>query len=355
MKDMNRKLTDQDIARLLRGMDEFVTVPEDATRGWKRAVKREMRVKKRRSALRWACEIAAALLLVVGLTAFLRAQEAPSALSAQDVPVKYMYLSDSEEVVLFAMDSSADDTVLLTGAAFDVDAGTVTEEAEPAETEALKAKKALEQEEAEASAELRYAQAAIGARDADKAAGELRQLLRSYDASIAEESSRVDNGIKSVSGVIRVKQDELSELCEALKRSFSDLELIVRTADPVQMNRDAQERTEAAYAAIERLSELLKDADADNTQALHAQINALFDEIDAYRADAKAGFADEGYTAVFYTITAQSRSVFALGFTGGAGPFMRDMVKVLIMLLPAVALTALISAHIFGRRRAKTA
>ncbi|MBQ4227198.1 MAG: hypothetical protein II697_03270, partial [Clostridia bacterium] len=119
---MKQQFTDQQISDMLRGMDEFVSVPRDVTRAWQSAVRRESKSHKLRRRVTWAIELAAAFLLVIGLTAFTRGFTAleSSRPNASEAGVKYMYLASSETPALLGSDNSAsgllqeDDGLLLT-------------------------------------------------------------------------------------------------------------------------------------------------------------------------------------------------------------------------------------------------
>ena len=93
---------------MLRGMDEFVSVPRDVTRAWQSAVRRERKSRSLRRRVTWAIELAAAFILVIGLTALTRGFTAleNSRPDASEAGVKYMYLASSESPALLGSDSS---------------------------------------------------------------------------------------------------------------------------------------------------------------------------------------------------------------------------------------------------------
>lgn len=351
-----KQLTDQQISDMLRGMDEFVSVPRDVTRAWQSSVRRERKSRSLRRRVTWAIELAAAFILVIGLTALTRGFTAleNSRPDASEAGVKYMYLASSESPALLGSDSSV-------STLFQEDAGLLLTESTGAkaaqgDTDVLLSapkQQSAETEETILSSDpqIRYAQAAIRTGDTAQASQMLRTVLGGFDASIAEESSRVSGGVNSVSGVIRVSSSQLDSLIEALKDCFEDIDLSIRAIDPAEISQSVHERTEAAYAAIDRLNALMDSADPEEMQRLYAQINQLYDDIDSYRADAQASMAGDGWSAVFYTIRAQEKGVFALGFTGGAGSFALDAAKTLALLLPVIALTALITWQLSRRRR----
>ena len=356
---MKQQFTDQQISDMLRGMDEFVSVPRDVTRAWQSAVRRESKSHKLRRRVTWAIELAAAFLLVIGLTAFTRGFTAleSSRPNASEAGVKYMYLASSETPALLGSDNSAsgllqeDDGLLLTQTTGAAQAAQGEASHLPSANPASDTSETETEESAfDGDQPIRYAQAAIRTGDTAQAGQMLRTVLGGFDASIAEESSRVTSGVSSVSGVIRVSSFQLDSLIEALKNCFDDIDLSVRSIDPAEVSQSVHERTEAAYAAIDHLNALMDTADPEQMHQLYAQINQLYDDIDSYRADAQASMAGDGWSAVFYTIRAQEKSVLALGFTGGAGSFALDAAKTLALLLPVIALTALITWQLSRKR-----
>ncbi|MBQ4451103.1 MAG: DUF4349 domain-containing protein [Clostridia bacterium] len=351
-------LSDEKISELLKGLDDDIQVPLDVSAAWRRAVRKEAASIRFLPRLRRWGEMAAAIVLMVGLTFLWRGALKPQAHGDQAGPAqseKYIYILQEEgaAMTLLASDSSlaetsdTDDTDIeetLTRSTADED---VLPKEESADVKMMLAAKADTGAYGLSPEIVKYAYADLSVKDPGETHSQMHALVKNYDAYIESEEYAQDDD-SSISGRIRVRADQFEEMADALKNRFKGIELNVFEEDISTLYRDGSERLEAAYRAIEELTRRLETVPEAEIAALYDQINRMYDDIDLFRGEQNAYLADTQYSTVFYTIRQRAAlGSFAAFFrpseTGGLAGFALDFVKVALVLLPVIALTAYIA------------
>ena len=357
-------LSDEQISEMLRGLDDDIQVPLDVSAAWRRAVRKEAGSVRMASILRKWGSLAAALILLTGLTAIWRGAFGTNAKHVEFAPERtnpYIYFVDetTTQTTLLASDSSLDDALLFRTVEDNMEAefGDPNEEVD---SKKLTAGKSEAGNGMAAPEIVKYANADIYARDVAKTHAELHALVKNFDAYIESEEKASDENENSANGRIRVRADQFEEMTESIKNAFPSIELNVFKEDISAMYRDGSERLEAAYRAIDELNKRLETAQADSIGSLYDEINRMYDEIDLYRGEQNAFLTDTQYSTVFYSIREKNAlgglaAFFSPAQTEGTGGFILDMLKLSVMLLPLIALTVYLSLrYADGRHRKKT-
>lgn len=339
----NDIMDDESLTSVLRGLDDTVTVPENAASEWRAGVKKRMRFDKRLNKLRWAGEIAAVILVVVSVIA----SPLGSIFSAntdsennQAKQVKYAY---------------SDIKLMASGLSFiESDGGVLAAGKEPIETEEAQIDMFDTAEEeplvlfskSEPNAfdiggdnMVVSAKVSFYTKSVDDSKDKFKLIASSYDTIFEDEVYENKNGKNTVSGKLRVRKDEAQEFLDAVRSEFGKAEITVESRDFDSSYVDASSRIYDLEDLIASLKTRVDMAEQDEIKQLRRQLTDARDELESIKAEADEYLLDKEYMTVTYNFT-NVRPGTLLGSTGSA------IIYGVGLMLVTIALTVLITLHI---------
>ena len=360
-KNMREFVEDEQIAQLLKGLDDDITVPLDAAAAWRKAVRHEARKMKWLGRTRWAVEIAAAVALLIGATVAWRSLSVTPSTGAavqNEGATRYVfYTSDSfaetqaAGAILVGNDGSEE------AIEESLDRGSAARKAlfsSVATDEVLFAAASPNEETAENEADARVRIADVKVNSANPS-GDLETLTTIVNDTPSAYFEEKLLGETTVSGKIRVRNAQLDDMLKSISASMKCSVRLDEHA-PAYAAEDLSAKIDTAYGEVDCLQAKIAQSDnADEISALKLQLQSAFDEIETYEQMVEASRYDLEYATVYYTIDDLSaQSVTAAGSqSAGIGGFLKDMLKVLTILIPTVVLSVLVTLHVQKRRKQK--
>lgn len=394
----------------LAHMNDGLRPPLEAQAGWRAAVKREARRRKTRVLYRAVSAVAAAFVLLAGTTAVFRATgvldfDADTAPAsgvhiATSAPRAEYYDADPETYsvsddptlarhALVEADGAAEngnaviagDGQSPTPASADagVSASALTSEAGTEDT-------AIEENADESSSEVETAKKRLFARSAvrelhsdnfDATHQSILDLVEEYNGHVVSDTRSGQEGARNATIAADVPSDELDAFLEALDFVADVAYQSVNSEDISDNYYDVQGRLETLRLERDRLNELISSAaDADELEALDAQLEEVYTQIDTLESKLRNFDSQLEYARVDIVLR-EGAQLEATAITGGTttggtaeqglnrsleslGAFFRDMGVSLAVIAPyagiavgVVALIALVWAGItlINRRR----
>ncbi|MCR4576299.1 MAG: DUF4349 domain-containing protein [Clostridiales bacterium] len=339
----NDIMDDESLSGILRGLDDSVTVPENAASEWRAGVKKRMRFDKRLNSLRWAGEIAAVILVIVCVLASpLGSMFGANTGSENDQTrqVKYAY-SDINLMASGLSFIESDSGVLA--------AGKKTVETEEAQTDAfdtagdepliLFSKSDPNAYAIGGDNMVVSAKVSFYTKNVDDSKDKLKLIASSYDTILEDEVYENKDGKSTVSGKLRVRKDEAQEFLGALRAEFAKAEITVESHDFDSSYVDASSRIYDLEDLIASLKNRVDMAEQDEIELLRRQLTDARNELESIKAEADEYLLDKEYMTVTYSFTNVRPSVL-LGSTG------RTVIYGAGLILVTIALTVLITLHI---------
>ena len=281
----------------LAAMDDGFSVPLPAQAAWRNAVKREARRRKGRAFYRAASAIAAAFVLLVGVTAAFRATgvldfdaEAPAsgvhiATSAPraeyyDVAPQADFAADDLSQARYAQVEADGPMVLSDGES------TAPDGVAPASAPAADAKgtDAPVAEASEESAQLfvRSAARELYSNEFDATHQSIADLVEEYNGHVVSDALSGQAGARIATIAADVPAEELDAFLQALDFVGDVTYRVVNSEDISANYYDAQGRLETLRLEKDRLNELIATAaNSEELQALDAQLQDAYAQIDA--------------------------------------------------------------------------
>ena len=394
----------------LAHMNDGLRPPLEAQAGWRAAVKREARRRKTRVLYRAVSAVAAAFVLLAGTTAVFRATgvldfDADTAPAsgvhiATSAPRAEYYDADPETYsvsddptlarhALVEADGAAENSnAVIAGdgqspapasAGAGASASALTSEARTEDT-------AIEENADESSSEVETAKKRLFARSAvrelhsdnfDATHQSILDLVEEYNGHVVSDTRSGQEGARNATIAADVPSDELDAFLEALDFVADVAYQSVNSEDISDNYYDVQGRLETLRLERDRLNELISSAaDADELEALDAQLEEVYTQIDTLESKLRNFDSQLEYARVDIVLR-EGAQLEATAITGGTttggtaeqglnrsleslGAFFRDMGVSLAVIAPyagiavgAVALIALVWAGItlINRRR----
>ncbi len=371
---------DEQIAALLKGLDDGLQVPPEVTAAWKQAIrseslKTENKKPKKQNILRWVGEIAAALLLLVGATLVWRSFgnsdiTVPNTnVPAEKASEKYVFYTktasvDSALPTVYDKDESASSRT-----AADKGYGVLEDNFEEASDDdmiiftqssdtVLEGMSDFEENETPTESGFVYiGKLDIYESDIPRAKAHLETIVNSVESAYIEsEQTQLVSGSSTVSGTIRVRNEHLDELTEAIGNKFASSEIEINRINVTHDKSDLSDKLQNAYELKDRLDKEIEFAGTNADISLYEKLQELLDEINDYETAILKSEIDLEYATLNYTINGSEGKTAAVPATYGSrgfGGFMKDLGKVSMVMLPVIALTALITMHLSQRKRKK--
>lgn len=394
----------------LAHMNDGLRPPLEAQAGWRAAVKREARRRKTRVLYRAVSAVAAAFVLLAGTTAVFRATgvldfDADTAPAsgvhiATSAPRAEYYDADPETYsvsddptlarhALVEADGAAENgNAVIAGdgqspapasAGAGASASALTSEAGTEDT-------AIEENADESSSEVETAKKRLFARSAvrelhsdnfDATHQSILDLVEEYNGHVVSDTRSGQEGARNATIAADVPSDELDAFLEALDFVADVAYQSVNSEDISDNYYDVQGRLETLRLERDRLNELISSAaDADELEALDAQLEEVYTQIDTLESKLRNFDSQLEYARVDIVLR-EGAQLEATAITGGTttggtaeqglnrsleslGAFFRDMGVSLAVIAPyagiavgVVALIALVWAGItlINRRR----
>ena len=394
----------------LAHMNDGLRPPLEAQAGWRAAVKREARRRKTRVLYRAVSAVAAAFVLLAGTTAVFRATgvldfDADTAPAsgvhiATSAPRAEYYDADPETYsvsddptlarhALVEADGAAENSnAVIAGdgqspapasAGAGASASALTSEARTEDT-------AIEENADESSSEVETAKKRLFARSAvrelhsdnfDATHQSILDLVEEYNGHVVSDTRSGQEGARNATIAADVPSDELDAFLEALDFVADVAYQSVNSEDISDNYYDVQGRLETLRLERDRLNELISSAaDADELEALDAQLEEVYTQIDTLESKLRNFDSQLEYARVDIVLR-EGAQLEATAITGGTttggtaeqglnrsleslGAFFRDMGVSLAVIAPyagiavgVVALIALVWAGItlINRRR----
>lgn len=394
----------------LAHMNDGLRPPLEAQAGWRAAVKREARRRKTRVLYRAVSAVAAAFVLLAGTTAVFRATgvldfDADTAPAsgvhiATSAPRAEYYDADPETYsvsddptlarhALVEADGAAENSnAVIAGdgqspapasAGAGASASALTSEAGTEDT-------AIEENADESSSEVETAKKRLFARSAvrelhsdnfDATHQSILDLVEEYNGHVVSDTRSGQEGARNATIAADVPSDELDAFLEALDFVADVAYQSVNSEDISDNYYDVQGRLETLRLERDRLNELISSAaDADELEALDAQLEEVYTQIDTLESKLRNFDSQLEYARVDIVLR-EGAQLEATAITGGTttggtaeqglnrsleslGAFFRDMGVSLAVIAPyagiavgVVALIALVWAGItqINRRR----
>ena len=394
----------------LAHMNDGLRPPLEAQAGWRAAVKREARRRKTRVLYRAVSAVAAAFVLLAGTTAVFRATgvldfDADTAPAsgvhiATSAPRAEYYDADPETYsvsddptlarhALVEADGAAENgNAVIAGdgqspapasAGAGASASALTSEARTEDT-------AIEENADESSSEVETAKKRLFARSAvrelhsdnfDATHQSILDLVEEYNGHVVSDTRSGQEGARNATIAADVPSDELDAFLEALDFVADVAYQSVNSEDISDNYYDVQGRLETLRLERDRLNELISSAaDADELEALDAQLEEVYTQIDTLESKLRNFDSQLEYARVDIVLR-EGAQLEATAITGGTttggtaeqglnrsleslGAFFRDMGVSLAVIAPyagiavgVVALIALVWAGItlINRRR----
>ena len=389
-KIIDRLIEEDEIASLLKGLDDDLEVPFDAAMSWRKLIKSEAKKRRLFGRMRWACEIAATIALVIGATFIWRGlnssavpAESQSSLTADKASFVYYTANDSSAKIaaVFAYDSSMDSglsetedaeaafaaAAMKTGGVLpangtnDVEADLIVTDnevmqdtEESFEEDLIDASGSADEEENRFAY---FALADVVTDDVHKAGETLRGIVSEFDAFVETEwLPRTNAGVTSASGTIRVRKDELSEFTQRLQNAFENCSIRIETREIDLSSRDLTSQRDSAYLRLDELRDKLSNStDTEEINLLNTQIQQIYDELYEYEDKLRSSRSDLEYATVYYAISTESIPAAAPAPKNGSGfaGFLKDVLKALCIVLPTALISAVLTLHLTSVRRKK--
>ena len=314
---------DEQIADLLKGLDDDLNMPFDVSVAWRKAVKAEARKRKWMGSMRWAAEIAAVLVVIVGATFMWRSlgvvkQTQSNIIGKPTGEYAFYTLSADLDFRVYAMDgveefldgrsAVVEESILTTGSDFDDLLLTASKDDSDTEMCELKTEKQLVQ----------FANVEVNSKDIGKDTEKLSGIVRDFDGAKFSENEF---------GAIRVKNEKLGEFLSILKDKF-DCSVTVE-------NKDISERM---HDLSEEYSKACEEEDWEKVKEYDRKIKQSSEDLD--------------YATVYFSIRSEREiTAIAAASNGSFGGFLKDMAIISVIILPAMALGAYVALRIQKRRK----
>ena len=381
----------------LAHMNDGLRPPLEAQAGWRAAVKREARRRKTRVLYRAVSAVAAAFVLLAGTTAVFRATGVLD-FDADTAPASGVHIAtsapraeyyDADPEALVEADGAAENSnAVIAGdgqspapasAGAGASASALTSEARTEDT-------AIEENADESSSEVETAKKRLFARSAvrelhsdnfDATHQSILDLVEEYNGHVVSDTRSGQEGARNATIAADVPSDELDAFLEALDFVADVAYQSVNSEDISDNYYDVQGRLETLRLERDRLNELISSAaDADELEALDAQLEEVYTQIDTLESKLRNFDSQLEYARVDIVLR-EGAQLEATAITGGTttggtaeqglnrsleslGAFFRDMGVSLAVIAPyagiavgVVALIALVWAGItlINRRR----
>ena len=343
-------MDDEALANVLKGLDDSVSVPENAAGQWREGVKKRMRFDKRLNSIRWAGEITAVLLLVLCVFAapFGSVFGINSGVEQeQERHVKYAY-SDIKLMVsgLSFIESDSSDTGAMKEITESEEAGidSVSEDAGVDDTVfTIRDISDTSMFSIDGDNLVMTAKVFYYTKNVDDSVKAFKNIAASYDTISEDEISEQKGNNNTVSGKLRVRKDEAEEFLDAVKAAFSKAEITVESHDFESSYIDASSRIYDLEDIIASLKTRIDLAEQNEIESLREQLSKARNELESIKAEADEYLLDKEYVTVSYSFTSV-RTQALFGFTGssafGAG-----------IMIAVILLTVVITLHVSSTYR----
>ena len=337
-------ISEEELTSLLNGLDDDIQVPLDVSAAWRTAVRKEEKRTKRNRFLRSISSVAAAVIVLIGVTVlmrnggFLKNREAEYL--NDSAPTGRIYYTMSETDISGYKAVGVDASMSIAATASPVIENEMEETAElPANGEAVL---------------YTSAEAEVPAEDVPAAYAAVDELVNRFGGYRKNECRRMDAAGEGVELTVSIPLETLEAFGKELISLYPGASFVISVSDKSELYADGTERLNSLELIAERTNELIATASGDELNDLYEKLNGIYDEMDALRADIRSGEGTDE-ADVFINIVKSVKRTIGTGITNIIGNlkdgFLNDTCATFIVLLPAAVIIALLITIIVRQKR----
>lgn len=337
-------ISEEELTSLLNGLDDDIQVPLDASAAWRTAVRNEEKRTKRNRFVRSISSVAAAVIVLVGVTVLMRAggylNNRKTEYLEDSAPAGRIYYTVSENDIAGYKAVGVDASASIAATASPVIENDMEETAEVPVS----------------GGNVLYTSAAaeVPTDDVSAAYAAVDELVNCFGGYRKNESKRMSASGEGVDLTVSIPVEALEAFGKELISIYPKASFVISVSDRSELYADGTERLNSLELIAERTNELIVTASGDELNDLYEKLNAVYDEMDALRADIRsAEGTDEA--DVFIAIVKSGKHTIGNGISNIIGNlkdgFLNDTCATFIVLLPAAIIIALLITIIARQKR----